>query len=450
MYVRLVKFLENSCLIYKHQYGFRKKHSTIHPLIHLLNFISESSNKPSKDFTLSIFLDLSKAFDTVNHDILLNKMDKYGIRGNCNLLFKSYLQNRLQYCEINNVKSTLDNITCGVPQGSILGPVLFLIYINDLHQCTNLNLLSFADDTTLFLSGNSPKNVTENLNKELEKINDWLCANRLKLNHSKTKFTTFSPIGRQLNFDVCPVKIENDVIEYIDINSNNAHLLKFLGICLDSHLNWKFHVNYICNKMSKSIYIINRVKNLLPSRVLKTLYFSLIESYINYGIIAWGNSVHINRLFKLQKRAIRVISNKPYNSHTEPLFKSQGILKTHDLYKLKVLLFMHDYKNHNLPTSFESVFKLNSELVLRETRQSHLYHVSRPRTNFASKLPNFNFPTIWNAYFQLLPLESSRSTLKNACKSYFMNEYSAVIKCNNINCRYCFHQPSPPPPPLQH
>ena len=164
---KLVKFLDKYNIIHEHQYGFRKKHSTIHPILHLLNYIADSSDKPSKDITLGLFLDLSKAFDTISHSILLHKLNYYGIRGVCNDWFRSYLTNRKQYTETYSKSSSHASITCGVPQGSILGPILFLIYINDIQNCTSLNLLSFADDTTVYSSHSNITQLFNNMNKEL-------------------------------------------------------------------------------------------------------------------------------------------------------------------------------------------------------------------------------------------------------------------------------------------
>ncbi len=142
---KLINYLESENLIYKHQYGFRPNHSTIHPIIHLLNSIAIENDKPSKNLTLSVFIDLSKAFDTINHDILLKKLDNLGFRGVANSWFRSYLSNRKQYMEFGSVKSSFESLTCAVPQGSILGPILFLVYVNDICNCTTLDILSFAD-----------------------------------------------------------------------------------------------------------------------------------------------------------------------------------------------------------------------------------------------------------------------------------------------------------------
>ena len=203
--------------------------------------------------------------------------------------------------------------------------------------------------------------------------------------------------------------------------------ITFLGINLDSNLTWKSHINALCKKISRGIYMMNKLKNTLPLKALKTLYFTLVESYLNYGLIAWGNSSHISKVFMLQKRAIRIINRKPYRHHTEPLFKSLQILKLEDLYHLQILLFMNDLQNDNLPTSFRNFATLNINLLNRTTRQSNLYHTSLPRTLFSSKLPNHTFPKIWNNYSRNLTLLGNRSITKKHCKSFFLSRYLDIV-----------------------
>ena len=190
--VRLIIFLESQNILYQHQYGVRQNYSTIHPILHLLNDISNANDNKSNDITLAIFLDMSKAFDTIGHDILLHKLEHYGIRGTCKDWFASYLTNRFQYTEILGQKSTYLNINTGVQQGSILGPILFLIYVNDINNCSNL-LLCFADDTTAYKSGSNMEDFICNVNIQLEFLYTWLFCNKLSLNINKTSYTIFRP-----------------------------------------------------------------------------------------------------------------------------------------------------------------------------------------------------------------------------------------------------------------
>ena len=190
-----------------HQYGFRKNHNTIHPVIHLLKDIANANDKASKNRTLAVLLDLSKAFDTISHNILIKKLEHYGVRGICNNWFSSYISNRKQYTQVNEHRSSLKEITCGVPQGSILGPIVFLIYINDISNSTELNL-SFADDTTIYCSETTLDENRKKATSELSKILDWLHANRLSLNINKTNFNIiFGPQCSAHDYSSCTIHL---------------------------------------------------------------------------------------------------------------------------------------------------------------------------------------------------------------------------------------------------
>ena len=183
--------------LYERQFGFRKKHSTNHAILSILEDIK--NNLDINNFVCGVFIDLEKAFDTVNHDILIRKLDFYGIRGTSNCWFKSYLSARRQRVKYKDCFSENQNISCGVPQGSILGPLLFLIYINDMNTAIkNSTTFHFADDTYLKYSSSCENNIRNKINEDLSLIFEWLCANRLSLNVAKTEFIIFKPTRKNL------------------------------------------------------------------------------------------------------------------------------------------------------------------------------------------------------------------------------------------------------------
>ena len=197
MYKQLYNFISNNDILFKNQFGFQKNKSTSLALVQITEKIRESID--SKKFGCGIFIDLSKAFDTVNHQILLKKLNHYGIRGTSLLWFKSYLCNRKQYVYLNGESSSLKSLTCGVPQGSVLGPLLFLLYINDLPNISNqLNFYLFADDTNLYFENTSLKTLEKIVNRELKKLYNWLSINRLSLNVSKTNYVIFHPFNKKV------------------------------------------------------------------------------------------------------------------------------------------------------------------------------------------------------------------------------------------------------------
>ena len=438
MYDKLMSFLVSKNILYKRQYGFRSKHSTIHPILHFLNHCAEANNKPHSEYTLAVLCDLSKAFDVIDHKILLHKLENYGIRGIPNKWLENYLTNRQQFVQFENHKSSFQPIQCGVPQGSILGPLLYLIYVNDIENSCHSNILSFADDTTIFSSHSDIFTLFERVNKHTNDLFTWFCANRLSLNAGKTKYIIIKPRQKQCNLSGLKICINNIPLTRIG-KGCEEEATKFLGILIDENLSWKQHIAFLNNKISRTLFIIKQVKHFLPCESLKTLYYSLIESHLSYGILAWGNASESikHRTTILHKRAVRVINKANYNSHTDPLFKSSKILKFNDLYDQKVILFMHDYTANKLPGSFNAIFTFNRDLPnSHNTRQSNHFHEERCLSKFSQNLPLYNFPKIWNKWTGVLG-NSSRSHLKRNLMAAQFQKYLSIVCCTNSHCKDC-------------
>ena len=346
-----------------------------------------------KTLLISIFMDLSKAFDTLNHNILLDKLCHYGIRGTALYWFKYYLTNRQQYAEIDGTASDKRVITTGVPQGSILGPLLFLIYMHDISYTSQLfKFILYADDTTFFSSiEHSLPTYTSNvdllLNNELINICDWLIINILSLNISKTKYMVFHPYQKDLSHLVQSLTINNTEIERVNT---------FLGITLDENVSWKPHISILSNKISKYSGILNILKHYLPLYIKMMLYCSLVNSHLIYRILVWGYECH--RLEKIQKRIIAIITVSKYNVHTEPLFKALDLLKLKNMLNVSTLKFYYRYLHDNLPVYFYS-FQITTQGSHHHynTRHSDQIHVDRTRTLYADKRVQIHLPKMVNS-----------------------------------------------------
>ena len=323
MYNRLIQFINENKLLYKYQFGFQKGKSTEMALIILLDKITEALDQGK--YVIGVFLDFSKAFDTVDHSILLQKLERYGICGLYLDWFKDYLSNRKQCVTYNGCQSSYQTIKCGVPQGSILGPLLFLLYINDLSTVSNACFsILFADDTNMFITGRNINEMCQQLNEDLKNIQNWLCCNKLSLNILKTNYMIFT--SRNRHIEDIGVKIDNTNIERV-------YTTKFLGVQIDSKLTWKNHVDYISKKISKCAAIISKARKVLHKSTLINLYYTFAYPYFIYCNIIWGNTYAItnNKLMVIQKRLIRIVTSSPSRANTGPLFYANKLLNVYDI-----------------------------------------------------------------------------------------------------------------------
>ena len=435
---KLSNHLEINKLLHIHQFGFRKKLSTEHNLLHLTNYVSNALNED--DFCIGIFLDLKKAFDVVPHCILIKKLKKFGVKNNALEWFKSYLTNRSQCVDINGHISSPKFINISVMQGSILGPLLFLCFINDLHTASKLFTLLFADDTCCLASGKNLSQLVQFCNEELQKIANWFSANKLAVNVSKCKFITFHNKGKKLNFNGEKIVFNlNEIGE--DDNPNNIISLdcihndasaenqsyKYLGILLDENLSFRTHVDYVCKKLSKSLFCLRRAKTLLNERAMRTLYFATFHSHLLYcaNILGCAPKSETKRITILQKKAIRLLTNSSYNSHTKPLFEKLKILPFDDILYEQKMIFMHSVYNNYAPVSFSNVWTKNIEREQQyELRNENNYVLPRPRFEGFKKYPLYSFAKTWNESGDLR-LYSNPTTFKIALRNQLLEQLAS-------------------------
>ena len=415
MYNRVLDFLEKYKILYELQFGFRKSHSTHMALMLLLNKLTDALEQGR--CAIGIFLDFSKAFDTVNHEILLSKLDHYGIRGNALEWFRSYLFDRKQFVTYNKCKSSMNSVNCGVPQGSILGPLLFLIYVNDIANVCELSFsLLFADDTNVFNTGDKYKEISDRLNKELKVLAIWLKANKLSLNIKKTQFMLF---GNKKNLDPDDVNI---VIDGHTIQRTTKS--KFLGVIIDEKLNWKHHITYICNKISKGMGIILKARNVLNKESLVSLYYTMVYPYLTYCNHVWGTAYlsNLSKLITLQKKIVKIILNVHPRTESAPLFKELGFIRLVDMNRFLIAKFMHLVHSGMVPSIIGKLFVRNCDTHNYSTRQSNHYHVPIVKSNMGKSSIHYKGVIIWNTILNAsVPVDVSPQTFKYHLKNRIIN-----------------------------
>ena len=349
---RIVSYMNKFNLITDCQFGFTKGKSTQDAILSVVEYVYQAFN--CKHDALSVFLDLRKAFDTVDHSILLYKLNYYGFRGNTHRWFSSYLEGRTQRVKIGSVLSDSKAISVGVPQGSNLGPLLFLIYVNDMIYASKIfKFTLFADDTVLNIHAKSQSELVVIANRELPKVARWISSNKLILNHTKSNWMMHSTSRSQVNPSEFNIAIGHNNLERV-------YSTKYLGVILDHRLNFSQHIESVCTKISKTIGIFYRLKFYVPMNILITLYYSLVYPYFIYCILVWGKTsqIHLNKLILIQKRIIRCVTKSPYLSHTNPQFLETKILKFSDLYRY--FLGIYSYKKFSTETNSFSVHRYNT------------------------------------------------------------------------------------------
>ena len=373
------------------------------------------------EFSCGVFIDLKKAFDTVNHNILLEKLHFYGFRGIINDWFASYLKERTQITIVGNKSSHKSTIDCGVPQGSVLGPLLFLLYINDI-GCSSkkLHFYLFADDTNILYSNKNLKSLESVMNTELCNVHQWLLSNKLSLNYKKSNFTIFRPYQKKLSFSPNISIYDNEHHQPSPLESKD--FVKHLGVFIDYKLSWNHHIDTVTLKISRTIGLLSKLRHFIPPYTLLQIYNSLVAPYLRYGLIAWGqaNKTLLNKLLILQKRALRFIFFSDRREHAIPLFLSAKILPVQFMYFYQIACMMHDVSNNVVPLNIKNLFQLTSSVHRYNTRSSTSQNYYLKRSNLEIQRKSFSRigAKLWNE----IP-----ASIRNLPKHLFKKELRSVL-----------------------
>lgn len=413
--VRLINYLEANNFLTEYQHGFRAQHSTESAILEFVNNVYASLEE--KMYVVGVFLDLSKAFDTLDHKILLHKLEHSGIRGVPLKLFQSYLDCRKQAVYCNQNYSSLKSISKGVPQGSILGPILFLIYINDIvNASTKLRFVMYADDTTLLLKDNNIDSLHTNLLSELDNVKLWLRSNKLKLNISKTNYILFQ--NRSVKNHINPVLLDGEIIKKVNQT-------KFLGVYIDENLNWKFHIDQTCIKISKITGILYRIRHNLTTEAMISIYYTLCYPHLVYCVSIWACTwpSYLDRIVVAQNKFLRCIFFLKKFDSTAHIFTEASLMKFSFIHKYFTLLLIFKIQGHN------AIFRVIENYKNTRSNNVNLVCPMFRTTLFKNSVISFG-PELFNSLPQdkkVLLKTTSLYTYKKEIKSYLLSQQKEIL-----------------------
>ena len=391
IFTRINNYLEKYRLISDKQFGFRQNSSSSHAISNIYEKLIKNSDAGM--YNCCIFLYLTKAFDTVNHDVLLHKMENFcGFRGLALKQIQSYLSNRKQYTKMKNCKFDLTKIEYGVPQGSSLGPLLFLLYVNDLPLASQFDTILFANDTVLAMSDNNLFKLQNRVNTELRKIDFWMKKNKLQLNYFKTHYLV---LDKQLNCSC----LTNFLISLNSIDIKQIKSIKYLGIYIDENLNWSCHIQHLSLQLARYSGLLYRIRSFLDWNTLCMLYYSLTHSRIQYGIVAWGTA-NKTLMQELNVKLNNIVCTITYSSKYCPvtsLYKNLIFFKLDDIYLLERAEFMYHLHHKKFKTALNDCFVDITKIHSHNTRTkvSLVYFKPRVQTSAGKKSLTYRGFDLW-------------------------------------------------------